>query len=233
MNFFLRVMNSINLRRLQKQFDKGEYLEAYARQTDLKAKIDPRMAIGGLWEEMGKHQFEFVRRYGLLPHHKFLDIGCGSLRGGVFFIDYLNVGNYTGFDISSKIIEAGKEQILKSNLRSKEPKLLVNETKNLEFDFLGGERFDYLLAQSVFSHLQPAHIKECFDNLHKVLRPNARFYFTYHPGEEFGQRSRINFEYPSSFFRDLAESCDYSLTDLSEDYRHPRGQRMILLQKKT
>lgn len=41
-----------------------------------------RIAVGGMWDEIGKLQFEFMVKQGLKPHHKFLDIGCGSLRGG-------------------------------------------------------------------------------------------------------------------------------------------------------
>jgi len=41
-----------------------------------------RQAIGGLWEEMGKLQFDYLISQKLMPHHQFLDVGCGSLRGG-------------------------------------------------------------------------------------------------------------------------------------------------------
>ena len=55
-----------------------------------------RDVIGGLWEELGQLQLDFMIREGLKPHHKLLDIGCGSLRGGIHYIRYLDVGNYVG-----------------------------------------------------------------------------------------------------------------------------------------
>ncbi len=41
-----------------------------------------RDMVGGMWEEIGRLQFEFLRARGLKPSHRLLDIGCGSLRGG-------------------------------------------------------------------------------------------------------------------------------------------------------
>ena len=84
MNPITRVFLSIKLRFNKRLFQKGDYLKAYTENTNLKAQIDPAMAIGGLWDQMGQHQFDFLKKKGLKPQHKLLDIGCGSLRGGVF-----------------------------------------------------------------------------------------------------------------------------------------------------
>lgn len=47
-----------------------------------------RGAVGGMWDQIGKLQFEFMVKHGLKPEHKFLDIGCGSLRGGATSSDF-------------------------------------------------------------------------------------------------------------------------------------------------
>jgi hypothetical protein len=54
-------------------------------------------------------QLDFMIREGLKPHHKLLDIGCGSLRGGVHFIRYLDAGNYVGIDSNIALLDAGYE----------------------------------------------------------------------------------------------------------------------------
>src|ERR1700678_1283527 len=41
-----------------------------------------REYVGGLWEVIGKLQFDFLISRGLKPEHVFLDIACGPLRGG-------------------------------------------------------------------------------------------------------------------------------------------------------
>ena len=37
-----------------------------------------------------------------------LEIGCGNLRAGRLFIDYLDAGNYYGIDISPDILLAAR-----------------------------------------------------------------------------------------------------------------------------
>ncbi|MEX0450077.1 class I SAM-dependent methyltransferase [Spiribacter sp. 221] len=217
------------MRKAKKNFDTEDYLSAYAYQTDVKAKIDSEMAVGGLWDKMGEHQFKFLLQNGLKPESSLLDIGCGSLRGGVRFINYLDEEKYTGFDISKGVIQAGMEKLDELGLGNKKPTIFVNEGKNLRFEDLDGECFDYLLAQSVFSHLHAAHIEECFENLNKVMHADSRFFFTFHPGPEFLQRSDTDFEYSPSFFIELAEKMGYSIEDLSDEYAHPRKQGMMLV----
>ncbi len=48
-----------------------------------------RGLVGGLWDELGKLQLDFLTESGLKPSHKLLDIGCGCLRGGVHYVKYL------------------------------------------------------------------------------------------------------------------------------------------------
>lgn len=217
------------MRKAKRKFSTEDYLSAYAHQTDIKATIDPEMAIGGLWDEMGEHQFEFLLKHGLKPENSLLDIGCGSLRGGVRFIDYLDAGKYTGFDISEGVINAGKEKIKELGLSDKRANIFVNASKNLRFDDLEGMCFDYLLAQSVFSHLKPPHIEECFEHLGKVMHGNSRFFFTFHPGVNYRQRSDTDFEYNPSYFLKLAEKMGFLIDDLSDSYAHPRKQGMMLV----
>lgn len=65
-----------------------------------------RSFIGGMWDELGDLQFEFMKEQGLKPHHRLGDVGCGALRGGVKFIPYLDAGNYYGLDINASCIDA-------------------------------------------------------------------------------------------------------------------------------
>ena len=59
-----------------------------------------RQVVGGMWDEIGTLQFEFLQGRGLQPDDLLLDVGCGSLRGGVRFVEYLNPSRYFGIDIS-------------------------------------------------------------------------------------------------------------------------------------
>ena len=60
-----------------------------------------KASLGGSkseWKLRGKFQLEFMKVIGLKPHHEFLDIGCGPLRAGIHFIEYLDKRKYFGFD---------------------------------------------------------------------------------------------------------------------------------------
>jgi SAM-dependent methyltransferase len=208
-------------------YEERDYLEAYRIHTDLRVEEDPQQAIGGSWTEIGELQFEFLRGRGLLPHHSLLDIGCGTLRGGRHFIRYLDARRYTGMDISVEAIRSAEELVEREGLGDKAPRLLVNEERRLRFGQLRGERFDFLLAQSVFTHLMPEHIEECFEYVGEVMHPHSIFYFTFFEAEEYKRTGRKSFSYPYSFFAALAERTGFRLEDFAARYPHPRGQRMV------
>jgi ubiquinone/menaquinone biosynthesis C-methylase UbiE len=75
--------------------------------------------VGGMWEELGRLQLEFLKHQGLLPAHSLLDVGCGALRGGVRFVDYLNSGLYCGLDMNESLLEAGRYEVERAGLSEK------------------------------------------------------------------------------------------------------------------
>jgi len=180
-----------------------------------------------MWEEIGKLQLGFLVSQGLRPTHKLLDIGCGTLRGGRHFIRYLNAGNYTGMDLSFKAIEYGKSLVREEGLSEKQPRLLVS--RNLRFKEFSGETFDYLLAQSVFTHLMPEHIEECFQHIGTIVDSGFKLFFTFYEASAVVQAGLKDFKYPLSFFESLAGKYGFNLADCSVEYNHPRGQKMAKL----
>ena len=86
-----------------------------------------RDMVGGMWEEIGRLQFEFLRARGLKPGHRLLDIGCGSLRGGIHAIKYLDTGNYYGLDINPSLIEGGRHELRLAGLTHKNPHLAASD----------------------------------------------------------------------------------------------------------
>src|SRR5271155_5374682 len=105
-----------------------------------------RDVIGGLWDELGQLQFDFMVREGLKPHHKLLDIGCGSLRGGIHFISYLDVGNYIEIDPNVSLLDAGYEiELAPRGLKERMPRENLICTADFEPPFPDGA-FDFALA---------------------------------------------------------------------------------------
>src|SRR4051794_25280109 len=131
-----------------------------------------RGAVGGLWEEIGALQFEFLVAQGLRPEHRLLDIGCGSLRGGVRFVEYLDSGNYYGLDINPSLLRAGRRELTKAGLSERGAHLIVDDAFRFSrFD----TSFHYALAVSVFTHIPFNPIMRCLAEVERVLLPGGRF----------------------------------------------------------
>ena len=85
----------------------------------------------GLWDQIQRYQIGFLKKVGLKPHHRLLDIGCGPLSGGLAFVDFLAPGNYVGVDVSEKAISEGYRQIAKAGLAGKNPKHEIRDSKRI------------------------------------------------------------------------------------------------------
>ncbi len=204
-----------------------EFMPAYRARTDARVLEDPQAAIGGMWEEIGQLQFDYLRNDGLRPDHSMLDIGCGTLRGGRHFIAWLSPGKYTGLEISSNALAEASRLIQREGLAEKHASLVLNAGMGLRFEEFKGT-FDVVLAQSVFTHLTEPRIEECLANAGRIMHAGSRFYFTFLPSSAPSQFGTENFRYPLAFFGAAAERYGFQL-EARDDYAHPRRQRMAVL----
>jgi SAM-dependent methyltransferase len=127
------------------------------------------------WHRRGLFQLELLRSRGLQPSSTLLDIGCGPLRAGTHFIEYLNPGNYLGFDYNSSFVEAAEYVIVQRNLAHKNPTLLVVA----DFDVRTVRQFDYAIAFSVLNHCNENHRKLFFRNVGQNLGPGGKLLITH------------------------------------------------------
>lgn len=97
--------------------------------------------------------FSLLTACGLRQHHKLLDIGCGSLRLGRLLIPYLNTENYVGLEPNKWLIDDGLRNEVGSSLVDKRKPAFIIDT---DLESLGPDvLFDYVVAQSIFSHTAP------------------------------------------------------------------------------
>jgi SAM-dependent methyltransferase len=138
-----------------------------------------RAMVGGLWDELGALQFEFmINRAGLTPEMRLLDLGCGSLRGGVRFIEHLDPGNYYGIDLNRSLVDAGRDiELPRYGLQDKlspEQLLVADDFGAWRF----GVEFDVAIAISLWTHLPLNQIGASLHELERVLKPGAALYAT-------------------------------------------------------
>lgn len=129
------------------------------------------------WLRIGQLQFDYLIDHGLKPADRMLEVGCGDLRAGWRFVDYLEPEHYYGIDISPDILLAAERTIVEHELQPKLPHLAFVD--DLTFDFLPSEHFDVIHAHSVFSHSPLDVIDECFAHVSRILAPTGHFDFTF------------------------------------------------------
>lgn len=183
---------------------------------------------GDFWQRIGVLQFEFLRARGLEPHHVLLDFACGSLRGGVHFIPYLDAGNYLGFDKSFDLVAMGVlNELGHEAFVERRPQFVINGRFDLsEFTL----QPHFVIAQSIFTHLTADDVRRSLAAIRAIARPDTQVFATYfHAAEPVANRahshSRVNFRYTADEMRSFGESSGWSLDDIGE-WNHPRGQLM-------
>ena len=137
-------------------------------------QLGHRKYVGGLWEEIGKLQFEFLIKNGLKPDDIFMDIACGSLRAGIHLIPYLNSGNYLGIDKEQSLIHLGiKNELGEELVIQKKPEFIISP----DFGFHQFSKIpNFAIAQSLFTHLPPSDIHNCFTNLKQHFSNDGIFF---------------------------------------------------------
>lgn len=194
-----------------------------------------RQRVGGEWETHGPRQLEYMVEQGLQPGHRLLDVGCGALRGGLHFVDYLEPGNYYGVDINETLLDAGYERELTPELQAKLPRDHLRATERFDCDF--GVPFDFAIAQSLFSHISFNQIRLCLYRVAKEMQPGGRFLSTFfvappeHPLDEprdngacWSERNVFFYYYPDLSY--VARGMPWQMNYIG-DWKHPRGQVMV------
>jgi SAM-dependent methyltransferase len=193
---------------------------------------DHRAAVGGMWNVIGPLQFHFMQKQGLRPEHRLLEIGCGSLRAGRFFIAYLNPHCYFGLDGDEPLVRAGLAAEI-------DPKLIAEKqpefTFNYDFRFPFSQKPDFVIAQSVFTHLTPAQMDACLTNL-AAFAPDCRFFVTFNESSFrwpnwFSPNSQRTYFYTRDQLAKIAEKGGWSMRYIG-DWGHPRDQRMVAFTKR-
>jgi hypothetical protein len=132
------------------------------------------------YDLVAANQFNLLTLLGLREYHYFLDIGCGSLRGGRLFIPYLLPNRYFGIEPEQWLLEEGINQNCGKDLIKIKSPHFSNDKNFILSKF--GQNFDFILAQSIFSHASKDQIIKCMSEAKKVMTSNSIFVATFVKG---------------------------------------------------
>ncbi len=148
---------------------KGEGHKSATIGADLKTRED--------WWSAGERRFKaLLKTFAFQPDQRVIDYGCGSLRIGVHFINYLNPGCYFGMDVTPDTLNLGRELAGEELLRTKTPRLAPIDDEAIH----EGERFaaDYVFSWLVAQHVHPGELDYYFGNLVRLAgKPGAVLFF--------------------------------------------------------
>lgn len=168
-----------------------------------------------LWEMKRTFQIKFLIEHAALrPTDRVLDIGCGTLRGGVPIIDYLNAGHYAGVDVRTNVIAEACHELDAAGMAEKHVTLVF--TGDIPSVILGPP-FDVAWAFSVFMHLDDASLSGVLSLADRSLRPGGVLYANANIGEGKGPRDWNGFPVlwrPMSQIVDAAADFGLQVKDL-------------------
>jgi SAM-dependent methyltransferase len=132
------------------------------------------------YDLMGATQFRLLTSLGLRETDTVLDLGCGSLRAGRLLIPYLLPGRYHGVDPNAWLIEDAVEREVGADLvRLRQPRF----DHNAEFRTdVFGVSFDFVLAQSIFSHTTTGPTTSALANVRESLADTGLLLCTFVEG---------------------------------------------------
>jgi len=162
------------------------------------------------------YQFEYLKQRDLPRDAAFLDYGCGPVAAGVYFIEYLDAGKYTGVDISSKSIEVGKELVNSRGLGEKAPRLMHIPKGDIA-----------CLGDGKFTHLPPDAIEKILHRLGRLMHAGSRFYATFSRIEKgIVQQQLHNWYQDLAFYEAIVPAAGMKLA-VMEGWVHPYQGAMM------
>ena len=207
-------------------------MEPDAKRPERPAELERHRAFVGpaeTYDLVSAMQFNLLTFLGLREEHTLLDIGCGSLRAGRLFLVYLQPGNYFGLEPEEWLVREGIDRELGREIVAMKRPTFRHEREFLLTAF--GRSFDYLVAQSIFSHTPQSQIAQCLSEAKKVLGPDSLFAATWMKGDLV--YTGTDWVYPNCVTYPLAHIqgmvSEARLESREIAWPHPNGQSWLVI----
>ena len=133
------------------------------------------------WEKKREFQIRFLKHVGLKPEHYLMDIGCGTLRGGIPLIEYLQPGRYFGLESREAVLDEARKELQEHGLELKLPRLISSPSLT---DLALEQHFNYIWAFSVLIHMTDEILDGCLLMVERHLHDSGAFYANVNIGEK-------------------------------------------------
>ena len=184
------------------------------------------------YDLLGAAQFRLLATLGLRETHRVLDFGCGSLRAGRMLIAYLQAECYFGVEPNQWLIDdALKRQLGEDIVRIKKPSFSTNTDFSVPFR---ENPFDFVLAQSIFSHTGRDLAHRLLGEFAEVISPSGIVAATFSVREFDSASKELGWVYPGCVkycqedVLGLAREAGLAVTQIP--FFHPT-QRWFLMSK--
>ncbi|WP_096788013.1 cyclopropane-fatty-acyl-phospholipid synthase family protein [Rhodobacter sp. CZR27] len=136
----------------------------------------------GQWDYMGATQFRLLTTLGLREGHRLLDVGCGGLRAGRLLMMYLARGHYYGIEPNMWLVEDAIERELGPQFVALKAPVFSDSAEFAADAF--AVKFDFIVAQSIFSHTGSDLLSRALERFRTALAPDGLILATFLHSED-------------------------------------------------
>jgi SAM-dependent methyltransferase len=196
-------------------YQEHDFLDAYALHTARRIeRTGYKHAIGGgdNWDSHGNLQRDFLISQGLKPHHRLLEIGCGTGRLACKVVPYLDHGHYLGIDIADAALRAARDISEEEGWAARVPTFCLGEIPSSP----PAPRFDFIWAFAVFIHIPQSVMESTMRRAAAVMHKDSRFYWSYIPDTETRRVGVKTFRRTVADYRRAAEQAGLTFEDVPD-----------------